>query len=151
MMDVSMIDPMGAVIAELKADATLSSLVHGRVRGEEPAPGDARGPVDPEDPDSGYQAFVVITTFEDPPHPRLPIQRALYGLNCYGATFQNARAVWGAVVKAMHLVGARLASNGVGIYVSVIEGGGESDHDPDTNQPVIRGTLRITTTVKAMT
>lgn len=139
MLSVPLIDPMGSVIAELRADNDLDALVHGRVRGEEPAPDDAKGPGE-------YQAFVVLTTFEDPPHPRLPIQRAVYGVNCYGSTFQNARAVWGAVVKAMHLVGPRIKANGLGIYISAIEGGGDTDKDPDTKQPVVRGVIRLTTT-----
>lgn len=160
MLDEPMMDPMGAIISELRADPDIQDLVgvdecgFRRVRGGEalgagkcangtPRSADGLGP-------GAYRAFIVVGTIDDPPFGRVPIQRAVYSVSCYGATFQNARAVWGAVVKAMHLVGERVKGNGQGIYISAIEGGGEQDQDPDTKQPVVRGTIRVYATVQAV-
>jgi hypothetical protein len=143
MLDDPMLDPLGSIVAELKADADVAALVGTRVRGGEPAPGDALGPGE-------YLAFVVIVALDDPPWLRVPVQRAVYGFHCYGVTYQHARQVYGAVVKAMHYAGPRLKGNGLGIYLSVIETGGEQDTDPDTRQPMIRGTIRVTATAQAI-
>jgi hypothetical protein len=144
MLDSPMLDPLGSLIVELKNDPDVASLVSSRVRGGEPAQGDAKGP-------NEYQAFIVLTTLDRPPHPSLPIQRAIFDAACYGTTFQNAGAVWGALVKAVHKVGARMKSSGLGIYISVIDSGGEQDKDPDTNQPLVRGTIRLVATAQSVT
>lgn len=138
-----MLDAMGAIVLELRADPDVAALVSTRVRGGEPAEGDAQGPGE-------YKAFVVVVTLDAPPHPSLPIFRGVYGVNCYGVTYQGASAVWGAVVKAMHVVRHRVKANGLGIYISVAETGGEQDKDPDTDQPVVRGTIRLTATAQAV-
>lgn len=148
------VDPFPVLLGELRADADVIAEVGSdpfgrvRVRADEPAgsgrnasgsvsyAGDAQGA-------GHYQKFVVLTTLDEPPHPRVPILRGVYALRCYGATWQEARAVWAACVKALHAVGAR-SSGGVGIYVSMIETGGEKDKDPDTNQPLVTGTVRAT-------
>lgn len=159
MLSEPMLDPMGAVVAEIRNDPDVQALVgldeagHRRVRGGEPrgagtyngvaVTADGLGP-------GHYRAFVVIVALDDPMFSRVPIQRAVYGVACYGVTYQNAREVYGAVVKAMHYVGHRVKSNGLGIYISVAEGGGEQDKDPDTGQPLIRGTIRVTATAQAV-
>lgn len=149
MLTTPMLDPLGAVVAELRADDDVAALVSDRVRGGEPRglsttyEGDALGP-------GLYKAFVVVTTLDRPPHPSLPIQRAIFGVACYGVTYQNAAAVWGAVVKAMHRVGERVKANGQGIYISAIETGGSQDKDPDTKQPVVRGTIRLIATASSV-
>lgn len=148
------VDPFPVLLAELREDDDVAVAVgtdpfgRVRVRADEPAgksstaggattyPGDARGPQD-------YQKFVVLTTLDEPPHPSVPILRGLYGVTCYAATYQQARAVWAAVVKAMHRVGPRLRGE-VGIYISAIDSGGDKDKDPDTGQPLIRGVIRAT-------
>jgi hypothetical protein len=63
----------------------------------------------------------------------VPITFAEYGIRCYGATPQNAWAVWGAVVKAIHQVGPRTKSNGLLIYRTFVLTGGQQDRDPDTS------------------
>jgi len=144
-----MLPTIPAVIAELRAGAT-GALVANRVRGGEPAPrtdtdpGDARGPGE-------YIAFVVVVGLDTPPHPRLPIQRSIIGVSCYGVTFQNASAIFGAVVQDLHGEGERVKSNGLGVYISHIEGGGEQETDPDTKQPVVRATIRLRATAQAVT
>ncbi len=136
MYTVPVLDPVGSIIAELRADSHVAALVGTRVRGGQPAEEDQAGPTD-------WRAFIVVVTLDEPPHVYLPILRGVYAVNCYGVTFQNARAVWGAVVKAMHRKGPREKGNGLGIFDSVAETGGEQDTDPDTGQPVVRGTLRL--------
>lgn len=159
MLDHAQLAGIGALVTELRADTDLAALVgqdlagRVRIRGGEPVgeleqaggayEGDARGA-------GHYQAFVVLTTLDEPMHPRLPIFRGTYGVAAYGSTFENARAVWGAVVKAIHFVGPRVKTNGFGIYISVTESGGEQDKDPDTGQPLVRGTIRITAAANAV-
>lgn len=155
-----MIDPMGGIIAELRADADVQDLVgvdecgFRRIRGGEalgagkcangtPRSADGLGP-------GAYRAFIVVAALDDPPFGRVPIQRAVYSVACYGTTYQNARAVWGAVVKAMHLVGTRVHST-TGFYISAVDQGGEQDKDPDTGQPVVRGTIRVIATAQPIT
>jgi hypothetical protein len=133
------LDPLGSIIVEARNDADLASLVGVRVRGVEPAPGDADGP-------GGWQAFVVVTALTVPVMPTVPVTFAEYGVRCYGTTHQNAWAVWGAFVKAFHGAGPRVReSNGLGIYRTSTSGG-EQSSDPDTNQPVVLGTLRVIAT-----
>lgn len=149
-----LVDPFPVYLAELRTDSDVATLVgtdpfgRVRVRADEPAPasknasgsityaGDVRGAND-------YQRFVVLSTLDEPPHPRVPIMRGLYVVSCYAATYQQARELWAAVVKAMHGVGAR-QSGGVAVYESMVETGGDKDRDPDTDQPLVRGTIRAT-------
>jgi hypothetical protein len=139
-----MLDPTGSLITELRTDSDVSDLVGARVRGFEPAPGDAKGP-------GAYQAFVVVVALAVPPHPRVPITFADYLVRCYGATPQGASAVWGAVVKAVHKVGPRVKTNGLGIYQSAIASGGEQLRDPDTKQPYVEGVIQVIATAQAIT
>jgi hypothetical protein len=81
----------------------------------------------------------------------VPITFAEYGIRCYGATPQNAFAVWGAVVKALHQVGPRTKSNGLLIYKSIVLTGGTQDRDPDTQQPVVTGSIRLTASLQSVT
>lgn len=144
MLDDPQKDPMGSLITEAKADSDLTALVSTRIRGFEPAPGDAKGAGE-------YQAFVVLSALDVPPHPRLPITDATYAIAAYGSTPQNAWAVWAALVKVWHGLGPRIGTSQLGIYRSWIATGGEQDKDPDTGQPVVRGTLRLIATAQAVT
>jgi hypothetical protein len=136
-------DPLGSVVSELRADVDVDDLTDGRVRGYQPAPGDARA--------SGqYQPFVIVSALDVPPHPQVPITFASYGIRAYGSTPQNAWAVWGAVVKALHRYGQRVKSNGLGIYRSSVISGGEQETDPDTAQPVVTGVIRLIATTQAV-
>lgn len=138
------LDPMGSLILELRADSDVAGLVSTRVRGFEPAPGDVLGA-------GHYEAFIVVSALSVPPHPRVPVTFAEYGIRCYGATPQNAFAVWGAVVKALHQVGPRTKSNGLLVYKSIVLTGGTQDRDPDTQQPVVTGSIRLTASLQSVT
>jgi hypothetical protein len=141
---------MGAVITELRDDADVAALVGTRVRANRPKgadtydAGDARGA-------GQFVAFVVVSTTSAFPSRRVPLAFTEYIVRCYGATPKDAREVWGAVCKAMHDVGPRLKSSGLGIYRSAIVGGGSDDEDPDTHQPVVIGTLQLIATDRFVT
>lgn len=143
-------DPMGSLIAEAKADAHVAALVSDRVRGGEPKgktetyEGDALAP-------GSYKAFIVISANSIPPHPRVPITFAEYTVRCYGSTYQNATAVWNAFVKAFHMTRERVKGNGLGIYFTRILTGGSEDKDPDTDQPLVTGSMRVTATTVPVT
>lgn len=144
MLTAPQLDPMGSLIRELTADADVSALVGNRVRGFQPGPGDAAGP-------GAFQAFIVLTALSVPPDMNVPITFAEYGLRCYGSTPQNAWAVWGAAVKALHQVGPRTKSNGLLFLRSFILAGGQQDMDPDTKQPVVTGSIRLTASLQSVT
>jgi hypothetical protein len=158
-LDHAQLSGIGALVTELRSDTDLATLVgrdlanRVRVRGGEPVgsmrqsggfyAGDARGAGD-------YQAFVVLVTLDEPVRGRVPIFDGYYGVNAYGSTFENARAVWGALVKAMHFAGGRTKVNGLHIYTSIVETGGTQDIDPVTQQPVVRGTIHIVASANAV-
>lgn len=150
MLDDPQLDPIGQLIAELKADGDVAALVDDRVRGFEPKgksgsyEGDALGP-------GTYKAFVVIAALDVPVHPRLPIVLdGSYVVRCYGSTAQGAWAVWAAVVKALHATRPRRKSNGLGIYRTAVLTGGTQDKDPVTGQPLTEGTIAFIGTAQAI-
>lgn len=159
MLDATQLSAIGAVVTELRADTDVATLVgtdlagRVRVRGGEPVgsiqqaggfyDGDARGP-------GKYVPFVVISTLDEPMRGRVPIFDGYYDAAAYGTTFENARAIWGALVKAMHFSGGRTKANGLVIYTSIVETGGGQDADPVTKQPVVRGTIHIVASANAV-
>jgi hypothetical protein len=150
-LDAPMLDPTGALIVEIRETPEVAALVKSRVRPDEPA-----GASDAYEGDAlaapNYKAFIVVTPLSIPPDPRLPISFAEWGFSCYGATFQNAWAVYAAVVKGIHGRGVRTKSSGLGFYNSFVATGGGEDTDPITKQPVVTGTIRaIVTTAPVVT
>lgn len=139
-----MLDPLGALLVEIRDDVDVDSLVNGRVRGFEPAPGDAK-------PAGSFQAFIILSALSVPPEKRTPVTFATYAVRCYGSTAQNAWAVYGALVKAIHMVGPRLKASGLGFYQSIAVSGGEQSKDPDTKQPVVEATISLVATTQAVT
>jgi len=139
-----MMDPLGKLLLELRDDLEVDALVDGRVRGQEPAPGDAMGA-------GQYKAFVVISTLATPRLPRVPVQRSRYGVRCYGRTPQEAMELYGACSDAIHLIGPRLKSNGLGIYISLDDTGGTASRDPDTQQPLVDFVIELLATTQAVT
>lgn len=143
MLTSPLLDPMGSVITELRANSALTALVGTRIRGGEAAPGDAMGA-------GSYQAFVVLVG-APAPDMRVPISRTILTARCYGSTHQNAGAVWGALVAAMHGVGPRLKSSGFGIYRSWLLDSADQLRDPDTDQPYVEGSIQLIATAQAVT
>jgi len=144
MLDAPLLDPFGAYIVEVRSDIDVMALVADRVRGNEPAPGDAQ-------PKGSYRAFIVLVTLAADPDPDIPVTFARYGARCYGATFQAAWQVYAALVKATHRVGPRLKDSGLGIYQTLVISGGAEEEDPDTKQPYVNATISLLATAQAVT
>ncbi len=128
-----MIDPLGKVLIELRDDLAFSLWHEGRVRGEEAAPGDARGPGE-------YQRFVVIATLATPRERRVPIQRSTYAVNVFGISPKDAMAGYVLASDVIHRAGVRMAGTGanrIGIWNSFDDSGGTAERDPQTGQPFV--------------
>lgn len=135
-------DVLGKLVLEVRDDTAVDAIAHGRVRGADAAAaaihptsgatiadGDRQGPGE-------YVAFVVMTLLDDPRvGPRIPAHRARITARCYGRTRAEAAALRWAVSAALHLVGPRVKTNGLGIYQTLDDGGGAQGTDPDTGQP----------------
>lgn len=122
-----MIDPLGYVLTTVRDDTGVVAITT-RVRGGEPAPGDALGP-------GSWQPFVVLVRLGAQRERSLPMQEVRIAARCYGVTYQQAAALAGAVSDALHALGPRISSAGIGIWNSFDDGGGGADADPDTGQP----------------
>lgn len=126
------VDPMGAIIAELRA----ANIASQRVRGGEPGPGDAQ-------PKGSFQRFVVLTRLAAPRLHRTPMQTVRLGVRAYSATPQDAAALYGEVSDALDNVGPRISASGVPIYRTLDDTGGSADKDPDTGQPLETGVIEV--------
>lgn len=155
-MDDPMLNVVGSVIAELRDDSDVAALVGTRIRHSVPLGEvhDGSGSLTYEGDALGagqYKAFIVLVVADDPPMRRVPVQFVEIFARCYGSTPQNARAVYGALVKALHDRGQRVKTNGLGIYRSAIVGGGSDDTDPRTSQPLVIGTIQLIATTVVVT
>lgn len=138
------LDPFGKVIVELMADATVTAITD-RIRGHEPAPGDALGDVDQ------YLAFVVVSDLGTLRGRRgIPIQTERVNVRCYARTYSNAKALFLACSDALHDVGTRVHANGLGIYASHDATGGTEGFDPRTHQPYLEGVFELIATTTAV-
>lgn len=123
-----MIDPMGRILTEIRDNVAVAALTT-RIRGGEPAPGDALAP-------GSYQRFVVLTRLGHARLKRAPVQEVRIVAKCYGVTFQDAAALAGAVSDSVHAKGHRISSSGVVIFGSFDDIGQGAEKDPDTGQPM---------------
>lgn len=127
-----MIDPTGAIIVELAS----MNVASGRVRGVEPAPGDANGPGD-------FKRFVLIARLVGPREHRAPFQVVSLSVRAYAPTHQDAAALYGEVSDALDNIGPRLSMAGLPIYNTLDETGAASGTDPDTKQPFASGVIAV--------
>ena len=125
-----MIDPLGALIAELRT----AGIASGRVRGGEPAPGDAKTP---------FQRFVVLVRLGGPRLHRAPIQFLRIGVRAYAPTYQDAAALYGEISDAVDNVGGRMSAADLPIYQTLDDTGGAAAKDPDTDQPYESGVIQL--------
>jgi hypothetical protein len=123
---VSLVDPTGYILTTIRDDMTVAALTS-RVRGGEPAPGDAKVP---------FQRFIVLVRLGSHRLKRAPLQEVRLAARCYGTTYQDAAALAGAVSDAIHAVGMRTSTGGVVIFGSFDDGGDGATADPDTHQPM---------------
>jgi hypothetical protein len=125
---MSLVDPLGRILTEIRDDPTVAALTGARVRGGEPAKGDALGP-------GSYQPFVVLSRLGTSRLRRAPVQEVRISARCYAVTYQGAAALAGAVSDAIHATGHRISPTSGSIFGSFDDGGGEATKDPDTGQP----------------
>lgn len=155
-MDDPMLNVVGAMIAELRDDDDVAALVGTRIRHGNPLGEvhDSSGNLTYEGDALGagqYKPFIVLVVASDPPMRRVPVQFVEVFVRCYGTTAQNARAVYGAVVKCFHDQGPRVKTSGLGIWRSAIVSGGSDDADPKTNQPLVVGDIQLIATTVVVT
>jgi len=149
-------DPLGKLLTEIRSDAGVIAIAGAnpssspaRVRGFEPAPrtdsydGDAHGPGE-------YRAFVVLVNLGGQRWYRVPIQQPRFVARCYGRNPAEAAQLAAAVSDSIHYIGPRVATNGLGIYASFEDSGGEQDRDPDTDQPFVTIFIDILATTQAV-
>jgi hypothetical protein len=125
-----MFDVLPKLLVELRNDSDVAAITQ-RIRGFEPAPGDADTDTSP----LRYKnAFVVLSQLSAPRETSIPVQRCSIAARCYGRTPIEAFALYAAVSDAIHHVGPRVYPTG-GIYLSHDTTGGTAERDPDTDQP----------------
>lgn len=137
-----MIDPLGRLLTEIRDFPAVAALTT-RVRGGEPAPRDAEGP-------GSYQRFVVLVRLGTTRQKRAPVQEVRIGVRCYGLTFRDAAALYGAVSDAIHNVGPRIGATGVLIHRSYEDVGNGAEKDPDTDQPMESGVIVVYAATRAL-
>ena len=136
-----MIDPLGTLLTEIRDDPAVAAL-EAVVRGGEPAPGDAATP---------FQRFVVLVRLGMTRDKRAPVQAVRIGFRCYGSTYGDAAALYGAVSDAIHNVGPRIGATGALIYRSFDDIGTGAEVDPDTGQPHEDGVISLFAATQVVT
>ncbi len=136
-----MIDPLGKLLTEIRDDPAVAALTT-RVRGGEPAPGDSAVP---------FGRFVVLVRLGVAREKRAPVQAVRIAVRCYGSTYGDAAALYGAVSDAIHNVGPRIGATGVLIHRSFDDIGMGADQDPDTGQPHEDGVISLFAATQVVT
>jgi hypothetical protein len=127
-----MIDPTGALVQELRT----AGLASGRVYAGEVPPGAAKSP-------PAYQRFIVLVRLPAMRFHRTPLQEVRYVATCYGATYQDAQALYDELSDAIDNLGPRVGASSVPIYQSLDEGADQPASDPGTGQPFTPGTIAL--------
>ena len=131
-----MIDPTGYLLTTIRDYPAVAALTT-RVRGGEPAPGDAMG--------AGlYQRFIVLSQLGRQREKRVPVQEVRYVAKAYGVTAQDAMTLAGAISDSIHNRKSRANASGVLIWASFDDGGGDATKDPDTEQPMVSVVISVT-------
>lgn len=137
------LDPFGKALIEIRDDPIVAAITD-RVRGHEPAPGDALGAGE-------YIAFVVLSDLGTIRGRRgVPTQVIRINCRAYADNYTNAKALFLACADAIHDTGPRIHANGLGIYQSHDETGGSEGSDPRTKQPYIEGVFEFLATTSAV-
>lgn len=142
-------DALGKVIIELREDTDVGDIVEGRI-GYEVGAGWAAFQTTPQGPRYAHD-FVLVHILATPRLPRLPIQKPRISVRCYGKTPERAYELYVACSNALHGVGPRVHTNGLGIYVSHDDAGGTQEKDPDTGQPLVSFIAELIATTQAVT
>jgi hypothetical protein len=136
-----MIDPLGFVLTTIRSDSAVAALTT-RIRGGEPAPGDASVP---------FQRFVVLVRGGAVRLHNAPVQTVRILVSCYGTTYADAAVLYGAVSDAIHNVGPILSGSGIGIFRMFDDMDSGADKDPVTGQPVEQGVIEVTASTVLVT
>lgn len=123
-------DVIGKLVTDLRDDTTANTLNGGRIRGFEPAPGDAQGA-------GQYKNFVVLVLLAARRENRISVYWPRVAVRCYGSTPQLAMQNYTACANALHNAGVRVYGNGLGIWNSFDDTGPSAEKDPDTGQPYV--------------
>ncbi len=132
---MTLTDPMGTLLAELRT----ANVASKRVRGNEPAPTDVRQGTD-NDP---FIRFVVLVELGGIRFNRAPVQVIRYAFRAYAPTHQDARALYGEISEVLHIAGGRIGATNVGIYQSRDDVGASASVDPKTGQPFVAGVIEV--------
>lgn len=131
---MTVVDLTGTAIRELLANTAITAIVGQRVRAELAS---NEGP-----------PAVVIRALGIDYSPmgqtrRARLQAPMFAALCYGVTRVQASQLANAVVEAMELRGPRRDASGRLVYLSLVEGGGDVELDPDTRWPQSTITFRL--------
>jgi hypothetical protein len=118
-------DPIGRLITELRVDAGVAALVGTRVWGAEI----------PDNVSSDPRPYILVHRVLAVRMKRAPVQAVRVSIQCVGLTPRLAAVLYGAVSDALHVKGPRYTSGGIGIYLSEEEVGGQPLTDPQTGWP----------------
>jgi hypothetical protein len=139
---MTLLSPLGAAIAELAADTAVKAITT-RIRPIEPGELDAKSA-------GSYVSFVVVSVLDAPWQAATATGRVTLGLRCYAPTFPTAEALYLACAAVFHRKGPRIATSRLGIYNSLVTGGGTFDKDPDTGQPLVHGIVEMNVSIQAI-
>lgn len=129
-------DLTGAIVTTVRDDPAVAAITP-RVRGGELAAGDAAPAV------VIVQASNTRSPF-GPGRARLGLQQPRFYANCYGATYQEAAHLAGAVSDALHLLRGRAFSGGRVILEILDAGWGGVVLDPVTKWPTETVVIEVT-------
>jgi len=138
---MTLLSPLAAAIAELADDSVVKAITT-RIRPVEPGANDALGP-------GKWIPFVVVSVLDAPWQANTATSSVTLGLRCYAATFAGAEALYLACAAVFHRKGPRIATSRLGIYNSLVTGGGVFDKDPDTKQPLVHGIVEMNVSIQA--
>jgi len=143
-------DVLPKLLLELRSDEAVAAIVGQRVRGAEPAPGDAAWSDHEDGRRTFAHSFIVVVRLDAPRHAQLPVQFPTFAVRNYGTDRRRAAELRWAASDALHRKGPRL-SGGLGIYQSLEDAGGEQETDPDTGQPLETFIVSAIATTQAVT
>jgi Protein of unknown function (DUF3168) len=110
---VTVADPIGEIITELRADSGVGSIVGTKVWGAEIP--------DKASPDP--RPYLLVKRVSATRLKRAPVQTVRVSVQCVAKTPRLAAELYGAVSAALHVTGPRGYTSGkIGVYLSTDEG-----------------------------
>lgn len=153
---MSLADPTGRLVTEIRDDAAVIAYPCTRVRGGNPWPEqrNAQGVVTMTADSLGpgkYNRFVLVRRLGRSRGKRIPTQEVRYVVKVYGLTEQDVAALAGVVSDSFHDKGHRISSGGISIFGSFDDGDNGVDFDPATQQPFIDLICQLNASTALMT